>query len=210
MKPRHGCVAAAAVIALSGGVGLAGPTVVFSDGPGNTQGGIFHAVTSANGNFDTFCAEIGEGLTLGFVFEYTLSTNIVFNGDGTTNPLDQCSAFLYTKFVDGEIRNILGKPSLPEDKMADAIQEAIWKLEGLKETSNPDALALLQAALDAVSNGDWSGLGNVRVMNNWDPGHVGEQAHAKQDTLIIVPLPSAAGLAGMTMLGLFAVARRRR
>ncbi|MBK7405900.1 MAG: hypothetical protein IPJ41_15090 [Phycisphaerales bacterium] len=203
-------VAAAVVVAGVSGLALAAPTVVFTDGPGNTQGGIFHAATSANGNFDTFCCEIGEGLSYGFTYEYTIGTDIIFNGDGTVNPLNQRTAFIYTKFTQGEIRNLLGKPALPDDKLADAVQLAIWKLEGLQDTNNADALTLLQIAFDAVQNGQWSGLGNVRVMNNWDPGHIGDPAHAKQDTLIIVPLPSAAGLASVGLLGLGFTGRRRK
>ncbi|MBK7405691.1 MAG: hypothetical protein IPJ41_13995 [Phycisphaerales bacterium] len=210
MNVRLQWVAAAAAMGLGAGVCLAEPTAVFSDGPGNTEGGIFRAVTSANGTFDTFCSEVGEGLTIGFTFEYTISTNILYNGNGTVNPLNGETAFLYTKFVAGEIRGILGNPNMPEDTMADAIQLAIWKIESERNTVDPNALALIAAAQAAIGSGAWSGLGNVRVMNNWDVGHIGEQNHSKQDTLIIVPLPPAAGLAGIGVLGLATGARRRK
>ena len=210
MNMRLQWAAATATIGLGAVVCLAEPTVVFTDGPGNTEGGIFGAVTSANGSFDTFCSEVGEGLTIGFAFEYTISTNILYNGDGTVNALNAETAFLFTKFAAGEIRGLLGKPNMPQDKMADAIQLAIWKIESERNTLDPDALALIAASQTAIGNGTWSGLGNVRVMNNWNPGHVGEQAHAKQDTLIIIPLPSPAGLASVGILGLGVAARRRR
>lgn len=189
---------------------LAEPTVVFSNGPGNTQGGIFGAVTSAHGTFQTFCAEVDEGLTIGATFEYTIGTNILFNGNDTLNALNAETAFLFTSFTAGEIRGLLGKPDMPEDKMADAIQLAIWKIEGERNTTDADALALIAAAQTAIGNGTWSGLGNVRVMNNWNPGHIGERDYSRQDTLIIIPLPSAAGLAGIGVLGLGAGVRRRR
>jgi len=209
MNVRCQWAAAAAAVGFGASLGLAEPTVVFTDGPGNTEGGIFGAVTSAHGTFDTFCSEVGEGLTIGFTFEYTLSTNILYNGNGTVNALNAETAFIFTKFAGGEIRGILGKPNMPEDKMADAIQLAIWKIEGERNTFDADALALIAAAQTAIGNGTWSGLGNVRVMNNWNPGHVGERDHGKQDTLIIIPLPSAAGLASIGVLGLGAGVRRR-
>lgn len=203
-------VAAVAALGVSGSVGLAEPTVVFTDGPGNTQGGIFLAATSDHGNFKTFCAEVGEEMSIGFTYEYTLSTNIVYNGNGSTNALNSETAFLFTRFTEGRIRNILNKPNMPEDKMADAIQLAIWKIEGERNTFDPDALTLIAAAQTAIGDGSWSGLANVRVMNIWNPGQVGEQDGAKQDTLIIIPLPSAAGLATLGILGLGVVGRRRR
>ena len=203
-------VAAVAALGLSGSVCLAEPTVVFADGPGNLGGGIYHATTSDHGSFDTFCVEVGEGLSFGVTYEYTLSTDITYNGNGTTNPLNAETAFLFTSFAQGTIRDILNKPLMPEDKMADAIQRAIWKIEGERQTGDADALALIAAAQNAISDGSWSGLGKVRVMNTWRVGHVGEQDFANQDTIIIIPLPSTAGLATLGILGLGVLGRHRR
>ncbi|HZW11207.1 MAG TPA: hypothetical protein VFF69_14995 [Phycisphaerales bacterium] len=198
------CTLLAATAAMAG----AEPTVVFSDGPGSTQGGIYRAATTAHGSFDTFCLETGEGLSFGFVFEYTLGTDIQFQGQGQVNPLDAETAFVYTRFRDGEIRDILGKPNLPDQDLANAVQLAIWNIEEGLATNNADALKLVQAADDAIGGGQWSGLGSVRVMSNWNPGHIGDPAHAKQDTLVIVPLPSSGAIAGCGLLILGA--RRRR
>lgn len=200
----------AIVAAVSGlaGAAFAEPTVVFQDGPGTTQGGIYRASSSDHGNFETFCLEMGEGMTFGVTFEYTIGTKIQFNGDGITNPLDEESAFLYTMFREDSIRDLLGKPSLPEVDLANAVQLALWNIEWDHETNNQDALALIQAAADAVANGDWDGLGLVRVMSVWGAGHVGDPAHAKQDVLVIIPLPSAAGLATAGLLALVAARRR--
>jgi hypothetical protein len=101
--------------------------------------------------------------------------------------------------------------------MANAIQIAMWDIEdelvGVDFTGHSqyaNAMALEQAAQDAIDNGDWSGLGKVRVMNVWVQGQEGTEQGARQDTLIIVPLPSGAGLAGVGLLGLGLVSRRRR
>lgn len=203
------------VIALAitglGGLACAEPTVVFTDGPGTTQGGIFYAESSAHGDFETFCVEIGEGLSFGFTYEYTIGTDAKYNGQDQnfTNPLDADTAFIYTKFRQDAIRSLLNKPNMTEEQLANAVQLAIWYIENAEATNNADALALVQIASDAIHDGDWSGLGNVRVINVWNPGHVGDPNHAKQDTLVIVPLPSAAGLAGAGLLCLGAISRRR-
>lgn len=195
-------------IAAAAGAASAEPTVVFANGPGTTQGGIYYAATSAHGSFETFCLETGEGLSFGFTFEYTIGTEIQFMGQGQSNPLDGETAFLYTRFREDQIRAMLNKPNLPEEDLANAVQLAIWNLEEARETSNADALALVQAAHAAVNGGQWSGLGSVRVMNNWVQGHAGDPAYAKQDTLLIVPLPTGAALSGAGLLCL--AARRRR
>lgn len=201
-------LAGTAAAAIPASLAFADPVVSFTEGPGNTQGGIYIAHTDEFGDFETFCIESQEGMTIGFTFEYTISTDIMFNGDGTADPLDAESAYLYTQFLADEIRNILGKPNLPDDKVADAVQLALWLLEEGRATNDPNAQALAQDAEDAVNNGQWSGLGQVRVMNVWNPGHVGDPLHAKQDVLVLIPGPSSLALAGLGFG--FAAVRRRR
>jgi len=142
------------------------------------------------------------------VFEYTISTDIMFNGAGIVNPLDEETAFLYTRFRDGDIPDMLGNPGISDDDLADAMQLAIWFLEESRPTDNPDALTLADLAEDAVDDGSWDGLGLVRVMNVWARGHVGEEEFARQDVLVLIPAPPvAAGLAALACIG---AARRRR
>jgi hypothetical protein len=206
MLRRQLAAVAAAGFAV-GGVAVAEPTVIFEKGPGTTQGGIYIADTDEFGTFETFCLETGEGTTMDKVFEYTISTDIMFNGNGTINPLDEETAFLYTEFRDGNIPDLLGDPGISDEDLADAMQLAIWFLEESRPTDNDDALTLVDIAQDAVDGGSWDGLGLVRVMNVWERGHVGEEEFARQDVLVLIPAPPVAGLAALACFG---AARRRR
>lgn len=218
---KHCLVVAALAAAGMASSALADGTVVYTDGPGDIGGGIFHAATATQGSFDTFCIEFHESLdTSGFVtYSYETSDYATFNGNGGgfQDPLDARTAYIYTQFTQGNIRNILGDQGLSDTDMANAIQIAMWDIEdelvGVDFTGHSqyaNAMALKQAAQDAIDNGDWSGLGKVRVMNVWVQGKEGTHEGARQDTLIIVPLPSGAGLAGVGLLGLGLVSRRRR
>lgn len=210
----------AAVSAVAGVAGLAtaDQTAVFSDGPGDVGGGVFTAVTSDHGTFLTFCLEYNEDLDIhgGTIYEYTISTEAMYDGGGlgNTDPLDARSAFLFQMFSDGEIRNILGDGGLSDERVANAVQIALWDIEdeGIDFSFHADfanSQALIAAAQDAIDNQDWEGLGNVRVMNNWVFGQAGTLEGARQDTLIIVPLPTGAAMAGMGLLGLGLVRRRK-
>jgi hypothetical protein len=203
----YSLVAVATAASTFGGSAWSEPVVTFADGPGTTQGGIYLADAENFGEFDTFCLETGEGLTTGFTYEYTISTDIMFKGQGIVDPLNEETAFLYTEFRDGDVPDILGDPGIDIVDVANAVQLAIWFLEESRATDDANALALVQAAQDAVNGGQWSGLGDVRVMNVWNPGHVGEEDHAKQDVLVLIPAAPTLALAAIGLLG---VTSRRR
>lgn len=215
MKQVRMCATAVAAVA---GIAAANPTVVFSDGPGTVGGGEFTAVTSAHGTFKTFCLEYNENLDVfgGTSYEYEIATSVKYNGGGQGNedPLDARSAFIFQRFTDGETRNILGDQGLSDERVSNAIQIALWDVEdeGIDFSFHADyanSQALIAAAEAAINGNQWSGLGNVRVMNNWVVGQAGTVDGARQDTLIIVPLPTGAALAGAGLFGLAAVRRRR-
>ena len=211
-------IAAAALSATVATTALAN-SVVYTDGPGDIQGGIFHAVTATQGSFDTFCIEFTEHLnTTGTVtYSYDVNDYATFNGQGGgfRDPLDSRTAFIYTQFRHGEIRNILGDQGLSDTDMSNAIQIAMWAIEDEPvdfsfHSQFANAQLLIAAAENAIANGTWSGLGNVRVMNVWVQGQEGTTQGARQDTLIMLPLPSGAGLASVGLLGLGFVSRKRR
>lgn len=207
MHRTHVATIAVATSALAG-IGWAEPIVTFADGPGTTQGGIYLASTVEFGDFETFCLETGEGITLGTPYEYTISTDIMFKGQGIVDPLNAESAFLYDAFLKGNIPDLLGEPGIDIVDLANAVQLALWIIEEGRPTHDDNAFELVQAAEDAVNSGQWSGLGDYRVMNVWDVGHVGDPAHAKQDVLVLIPSSPTLALATLGLLG--AVSRRRK
>lgn len=205
--------AVVASFALAGSA-AAEPEVYFTSGAGDTGGGILLAHTQDYGTFETFCVEFRETLRTHEDLTYQISTGSRFNGTGTFDPLDERSAYLYTEFRNDGIRDLLGDQSLTRERIANAMQIALWDIEsqGVDFSDHPDfalAAALIDAADDAVTSGAWSGLGKVRVMQNWLPGLVGTPEGAQQDTLILIPLPSGVGLAGLGLFGIAAVRRRR-
>jgi hypothetical protein len=87
---------------------------------------------------------------------------------------------------------------------ADALQTAIWHIEQEDDGSALTGLALAYwtEANNAVTSGNWVGIGNVRILNMFD-----ENGGSHQDQLVMIPLPGAVGLGSM---GLVAVGVRRR
>ena len=52
---------------------------------------------------------------------------------------------------------------------AEALQNAIWWIEGEGGSNAGQAGLWITEAQDAIDLGDWSGIGNVRVLNMWVP-----------------------------------------
>lgn len=213
----HSFLTVVLVSAATVGVADAAPTVRFGDVPDgafNSSDG-HRADLGADGTFDyiTFCIEVAEPLSYGTVYEYGISTEIRNRGgDGPLsleNDTGYAIAYIFQTFQDGgeaAIAALSGVGGLSDSQYRELVQRTFWnKLYGGYTTSD-----INQAKINALWNaafGKTDSLGNVRVMNVWQDAD--NMQGGIQDMLIIVPLPSAAGLASVGLLGFAAVRRRR-
>ena len=136
----------------------------------------------------TFCVEKNENFRPGNEYYAVLNTAAISGGvsGGNPDPLDERSAYLYTKFISGD--------SAFQSEWE--LQKAIWFIEGEIATSN----SYVALADSAISGGDWSGLGNVRIANLYKYYDGQTYSGYAQDQLIAihpVPAPGALVLAGM-------------
>jgi hypothetical protein len=216
----------AVATAIGAGVAHAGPTLKFvnvNPWGGSSSGGPFEVFVTGlpaaglgqhgagASNYLTFCVEKNETIQQGQTYDATVNTAAVNGGAGGGNPdpLDYRTAYLYTAFIKGTLSTDLvafdsgSAFSYGTASHGTALQSAIWKIEQ-EVTGSVSTLAqrLLDLAAAKVA-GDWgSTIGNVRVLN------LTKNGHKHQDQLIIIPLPTAAGM-GLAGLGLVAIRRRR-
>jgi hypothetical protein len=189
--------------------------IKFDNGPGSS-----HQVTDRNGNTvweeggefvvkdavtnqviaSSFCVETNEYMDFTHTFNVSGFTDTAYGGSvgASGDPLDARTAYLYTQFVNGTLTGYAHT-----DAKANALQDAIWYIEGeITNTLTGDALAWYNEANAAVVSGAWSGIGNVRIMNiTWVDGpYAGLPA---QDQLVMVPVPEATTvlLLGLTFFG---------
>ena len=120
---------------------MAAPTVFASMtatlseiGVGNaTGGGVFQAVTSDNGTFDTFCISINTEFTPNDTYNYTVSPTIVANTPPAGYPqnpptyISYGTAYIYNQF---ELGNSTYAGTL-SPTTANDVQYTIWYLQGL-------------------------------------------------------------------------------
>jgi hypothetical protein len=166
------------------------------------HGGAFYLNDISTGdNFYTFCVETGE---------YFNPSNQYYVGgisdttDNTKFVLKPEAAYIYWTY---RMNNIPGTGNQNGD-----IQEAIWYALGevAFTTISPGAQAIYSDAVDAVNTGNWSGIGDVRVLNLYSSYSAtdGSFSGYAQDQLALitaVPEPNTflllgAGLAGLGLL----------
>jgi len=179
-----------------------GDTIYLGNGPGNTGGGEFTVGKFIGEDlFRTFCMESNE------FFYYNnpyivgdISTEARNGGSGgpSPDPLDEKTAYLFYHFTIGDLSGYdygAGRAG-----SADDLQRAIWFIE--QENSGVYNY-FVTLAENEISGGNWSGLGNVRVINLTDAS-----GNLKQDQLILIPEPTTMLLLGFGLLGL-GLARRK-
>jgi hypothetical protein len=165
-------------------------------------------------DFQTFCVETSE-----YVFQpmdIVVSTTFINESTGAVSGpgshailgskpygdnLDARTAYLYTKFVQGTLAGYNYTAGAGRVASAGALQAAIWWIEGEAGGVNNSFFTLANTAV--ALGGEWygMGIGDVRILNTWKPGYVGDLAYKKQDQLYLTPVPGAV-LLGILGLGL--------
>lgn len=213
---------------------VTGTTVKFADGVGASPGGAFNGsvISGASGawnnSFQSFCLEYSEHISLGNtpylvggVTDHTVNAAGAYGTyagteaghTSTQDPISSSTAWLFTQFFTTGLSNTAVWGSGSQETKNTALQQAVWSLEG--EPSGPmDSLAMsyVSQANAAVSSGEWSGIGNVRVLNLYSQDSSGNYTVNAQDQLYMVssvpePETYAMMLAGLALVG--GAARRR-
>ena len=185
--------------------------------------GITSEIKGQLNSFQTFCIE-GKEYVPNTTIEIQISTTSINESTGVVGPegsgshainggktygdnLDPMTAYLYTNFVKGTLSNYdyFGF-TVGRDFSAGQLQNAIWYLEG--EIGSLVANSQADLWVQEAQNAGWNDIGDVRVLNNWAEGHIGDPEFRMQDQLYLtptpVPIPTSVilGLLGMGVVGM--------
>lgn len=201
---------------------VAGTHVKFTNGVGANPGGAFNGLVvsggsgALNNSFESFCLEFKEYLEFGKEYEVRSVTNHTVNLLGTyattQDPISASTAWLFTQFSKTALSNSMwGTTDLA--KRNTAVQQAIWAMEDESfGVMSSLAISYKNMANTAVSSGNWSGIGNVRVLNLFSKDSTGWNTHAQDQIYMVSSVPEpetyALMLAGLALVG--GIARRRR
>lgn len=198
-----------------------------SFGVGSTRGGLFEVTINnttglsssqlggdiVTGNvFYSFCVEVTETLSAGN-HNFDVNTQSIQGGASplSPQPLVAQTAYLYKNFRMG---TLTGFTAL-DNANVNGLQDAIWFFQNQLGVADVDdnnlvtlsakAQSFVDLANTAVNGGSWVGISNVRILN------LGSASadFPRQDLLALVPLPHGAGLAGIGLLGLATMRRRK-
>jgi hypothetical protein len=169
--------------------------------------------------YSSFCLEKGEHVPIGYRYDVVVAKEVLSGGTnyGPVGPqggdlLDPMTAYLYTQFRAGTLAGYDYDPLAGRAASAGALQDVIWYIEDeiAKTWIDGDASLQDQFYTAAVGAG-WTDIGNVRVLNLYTEGHIGEVDYYNQDqlTMVAVPAPGAIAL-GSLGVGLVSWFRRRK
>ncbi len=175
-----------------------------------------------SGSFQTFCMETDENASN--PMKIWVSTSNVdgssgshaYGGGSNTNSgdnLDSKTAWLYTQFATGNLDGYAYSGTvngLTRSQTAAALQWLIWTTEeesgsnvtGLSLNTNQSELVKYWDGL--YSNSNWTGIGNVRVLQNSTLN-----GGAAQDFLYLSPVP-VPGAALLGFIGIFIAGKKLR
>jgi len=168
-------------------------------------------ITAETGPFQTFCIEKQEYIGVGQTYDVMVNPEAIGGGINTGpngplggDPLASTTAFLYSRFRAGTLGGYDYNPGSGRSASAGALQKVIWFIEdeGLQTWTDGDD-SLEDKFYTAAQNSRWTGIGNVRVLNLFTQGHLGDKDYFKQDQLVLVPAPGAIllGSIGIALVG---------
>ena len=176
---------------------------------GATGGGEFTMVTSAGVSFQSFCLERDEYLSPNTFYKIAdISTKAIRGGVNTdlNDDLDPKTAYLFYHFAIGDLKADATHPYSKFDSVygQDALQRAIWMLEGELATDNSNKFYAL------VKDMVLTDVGAVRVINPVDEAYspTNPAGYYKQSILVLTPEPGTLLILGLSLAGLAALRRK--